>query len=317
MKEPDLTVDLGRGLVLENPVMSASGTFGYGEEASEYFDISRLGAVVVKGISAEPRCGNAPVRVVETPSGMLNSIGLQNVGLEVFISDKMPFLRSAGARVIVNVLGGSVEEYALVCERLSRVEGIAALEVNISCPNVKEGGVAFGMKEGLAAGLVKVLRGVTDMHLMVKLSPNCGDIAGVAKAVEDVGADSLSLINAITGMEIDILTRRPVLGNVVGGLSGPAIRPVALRMVYQVSQAVNIPVVGIGGIMEGRHALQFLVAGASAVQVGTAVFTDPLVHLKIIEEIKGYLLASGENARDITGSLLTGQERARIPLPGT
>jgi len=306
MKEPDLTVDLGRGLVLENPVMSASGTFGYGEEASEYFDISRLGAVVVKGISAEPRRGNAPVRVVETPSGMLNSIGLQNVGLEVFISDKMPFLRSAGARVIVNVLGGSVEEYALVCERLSRVEGIAALEVNISCPNVKEGGVAFGMKEGLAAGLVKVLRGVTDMHLMVKLSPNCGDIAGVAKAVEDVGADSLSLINAITGMEIDILTRRPVLGNVVGGLSGPAIRPVALRMVYQVSQAVNIPVVGIGGIMEGRHAMQFLVAGASAVQVGTAVFTDPLVHLKIIEEIKGFLLASGENARDVIGSLLTG-----------
>jgi len=219
--------------------MSASGTFGYGEEASEYFDISLLGGVIVKGISGEPRTGNVPPRVVETPSGMLNSIGLQNVGLEAFLSDKMPFLRSTGATVIVNILGGTVEEYALVCERLSGVDGIAALEVNISCPNVKEGGIAFGMKEELAAGLVKILRDVTDMHLMVKLSPNCGDIAGVARAVEEVGADSLSLINAITGMEIDTLSRRPVLGNIVGGLSGPAIRPVALRMVYQVSQALT------------------------------------------------------------------------------
>ena len=305
MSAPDLSVDLGRGLVLANPVMSASGTFGYGEEASEYFDISLLGGVIVKGISGEPRTGNVPPRVVETPSGMLNSIGLQTVGLEAFLSDKMPFLRSTGATVIVNILGGTVEEYALVCERLSGVDGIAALEVNISCPNVKEGGIAFGMKEELAAGLVKILRDVTDMHLMVKLSPNCGDIAGVARAVEEVGADSLSLINAITGMEIDTLSRRPVLGNIVGGLSGPAIRPVALRMVYQVSQAVNIPVVGIGGIMEGRHALQFMMAGASAVQVGTAVFIDPLVHLKVIEEIRAFLSASGEDARHLTGSLVT------------
>lgn len=303
MSTIDLSVDLGRGLILRNPVMTASGTFGYGEEASEYYDLSLLGAVVVKGISAQPRPGNTPPRVVETPSGMLNSIGLQNVGLDAFIRDKMPFLRKAGATVVVNVLGGSVEEYALVCERLSAVDGIAALEINISCPNVKEGGVAFGMKEALAAQLVKVLREVTDMHMMVKLSPNCGDIAGVAKAVQDAGADSLSLINAITGMEIDLDTRTPVLGNIVGGLSGPAIRPVALRMVHQVNQAVDIPIVGIGGIMEGRHALQFMMAGASAVQVGTAVFTDPMVHLKIIEEIRLFLEKHGENARDLTDSL--------------
>lgn len=303
MKDLDLSVNFGRGLVLKNPVMSASGTFGYGEEASEYFDISLLGAVVVKGISAQPRPGNPPPRIVETPSGMLNSIGLQNVGLEAFITDKMPFLRKTGATVIVNVLGGSVDEYSLVCERLSSVEGIAALEINISCPNVKEGGVAFGMKEALAAELVKVLRGVTDMHLMVKLSPNCGDIAGVAAAVQEAGADSLSLINAITGMEIDVRTRKPVLGNVVGGLSGPAIRPVALRMVHQVYQAVDIPIVGIGGIMEGRHALQFMIAGASAVQVGTAVFTDPMIHLRILEEIREFLIQGGETIGGTIGSL--------------
>jgi dihydroorotate dehydrogenase (NAD+) catalytic subunit len=306
MKKPDLSVDLGRGLVIKNPVMTASGTFGYGEEASEYYDLSLLGAVVVKGISALPRPGNLPPRIVETPSGMLNSIGLQNVGLDAFISDKMPFLRKAGATVIVNVLGGTVEEYALVCERLSAVDGIAGLEINISCPNVKEGGVAFGMKEALAAELVKVLRKLTDMHMMVKLSPNCGDIAGVAKAVQGAGADSLSLINAITGMEIDIEARAPVLGNIVGGLSGPAIRPVALRMVHQVNMAVDIPIVGIGGIMEGRHAIQFMMAGASAVQIGTAVFTDPRVHLKVIDEIRVFLQKSGENASDITGSLKTG-----------
>jgi dihydroorotate dehydrogenase (NAD+) catalytic subunit len=306
MAKPDLSVDLGRGLVLKNPVMSASGTFGYGEEASGYFDISLLGAVIVKGISAEPRPGNVPPRVVETPSGMLNSIGLQNVGLEAFISEKMPFLRSTKANVIVNVLGGTVEEYALVCQRLTGVEGVAALEINISCPNVKEGGVAFGMKPEPAAELVKVLRSVTDKHMMVKLSPNCGDIAGVAMAVEAAGADSISLINAITGMEIDLSTRRPVLGNVLGGLSGPAIRPVALRMVYQVSRAVGIPVVGIGGIMEGRHALQFMMAGACAVQVGTAFFTDPLVHPRVIGEISEFLQGSGENARDLTGSLVVG-----------
>ena len=303
MKNIDLSVDLGRGLQLHNPVMTASGTFGYGEEASEYFDISRLGAVVVKGISAEPREGNPPPRVVETPSGMLNSIGLQNVGMEAFISEKMPFLRDTGGRVIVNVLGSSIEEYARVCERLDKVEGVSALEINISCPNVKEGGIQFGMRESLAAGLVKVLRDVTGRHLMVKLSPNCGQISIMAQAVEEAGADSVSLINTITGMEIDVRTRRPVLGGVVGGLSGPAIRPVALRMVHEVFRAVKIPVVGIGGIMEGEHALQFLIAGASAVQVGTATFTDPLAPLLILNSLSGYLQKERITVQELVGSL--------------
>lgn len=306
MSSVDLSVDLGRGLLLPNPVMTASGTFGYGEEASQYFDISKLGAVVVKGISESPRQGNPPPRVVETPSGMLNSIGLQNVGVEAFIAEKMPFLRDAGARVIVNVLGSTVEEYARVCKRLDAVEGISALEINISCPNVKEGGVQFGMKKALAAGLVKVLRELTGRHLMVKLSPNCGDIAGMALAVQDEGADSVSLINTITGMEIDVATRRPVLGGMMGGLSGPAIRPVALRMVHEVYKAVRIPVVGIGGIMEGRHALQFLIAGAQAVQVGTATFTDPLAPLRILETLEDYLREERIALPDLVGSLNTG-----------
>jgi dihydroorotate dehydrogenase (NAD+) catalytic subunit len=299
----NLSVDLGRGLLLPNPVMTASGTFGYGEEASEYFDISCLGAVVVKGISEQPRQGNPPPRLVETPSGILNSIGLQNVGMEAFISGKMPFLRDAGARVIVNVLGSSVQEYARVCERFESVQGVLALEINISCPNVKEGGVQFGVKEELASGLIRVLRDVTGKHLMVKLSPNCGDIAGMARAVEDAGADSVSLINTITGMEINVRTRRPVLGSVVGGLSGPAIRPVALRMVHEVHKAVNIPVVGMGGIMESEHALQFIIAGAAAVQVGTATFVDPVKPVRILRSLEAYLGTEGISVRELTGSL--------------
>ncbi len=301
----DLSVDLGRNLLLSNPVMTASGTFGYGEEASEYFDIAQLGAVVVKGISAEPRPGNLPPRVVETPSGMLNSIGLQNVGMAAFISDKMPFLRECGATVVVNVLGSTVEEYIHVCETLGGVDGVAALEINISCPNVKEGGVQFGMKEALASGLVRALRDVTDLHLMVKLSPNCGDIAGMAKAVEGAGADSVSLINTITGMEIDIESRRPVLGGVIGGLSGPAITPVALRMVHEVFKAVSIPVVGIGGICDSESALKFIIAGAAAVQVGTATFIDPMAPVKILEGVSGYCADKNVSIGQLTGSLVT------------
>ena len=285
--------------------MTASGTFGYGEEASEYFDIARLGAVVVKGISAEPRPGNLPPRVVETPSGMLNSIGLQNVGMEAFIADKMPFLRKHGATVIVNVLGSSVEEYIHVCETLSQVEGISALEINISCPNVKEGGVQFGMKEALAEGLTRALREVSELHLMVKLSPNCGDIAGIARAVERAGADSVSLINTITGMDIDIENRKPVLGGVVGGLSGPAIAPVALRMVHEVFKAVSIPVVGIGGICDTPTALKFFIAGASAVQVGTATFVDPLAPVNILDGIRDYCAEKSISTAQLTGSLVT------------
>ena len=305
MESGKLKVDLGRNLLLDNPVMTASGTFGYGEEASEYFDIARLGAVVVKGISAEPRPGNLPPRVVETPSGMLNSIGLQNVGMEAFIADKMPFLRKHGATVIVNVLGSSVEEYIHVCETLSQVEGISALEINISCPNVKEGGVQFGMKEALAEGLTRALREVSELHLMVKLSPNCGDIAGIARAVERAGADSVSLINTITGMDIDIENRKPVLGGVVGGLSGPAIAPVALRMVHEVFKAVSIPVVGIGGICDTPTALKFFIAGASAVQVGTATFVDPLAPVNILDGIRDYCAEKSISVAQLTGSLVT------------
>ena len=305
MESGKLKVDLGRNLLLDNPVMTASGTFGYGEEASEYFDIARLGAVVVKGISAEPRPGNLPPRVVETPSGMLNSIGLQNVGMEAFIADKMPFLRKHGATVIVNVLGSSVEEYIHVCETLSQVEGISALEINISCPNVKEGGVQFGMKEALAEGLTRALREVSELHLMVKLSPNCGDIAGIARAVERAGADSVSLINTITGMDIDIENRKPVLGGVVGGLSGPAIAPVALRMVHEVFKAVSIPVVGIGGICDTPTALKFFIAGASAVQVGTATFVDPLAPVNILDGIREYCAEKSISVAQLTGSLVT------------
>lgn len=304
-KNPDLSVDLGRGLVLKNPVMTASGTFAYGEEASKYFDISLLGAVVVKGISLEPRQGNPPPRIVETPSGMLNSIGLQNVGVDLFLSEKLPFLGERGATVVVNILGSSTEEYLRVAELLSPDSRISALEVNISCPNVKEGGVQFGMNPDTASGLISSLRETTDLHLMVKLTPNYGDIAGMARAVEDAGADSLSLINTITGMVIDVGKKKPVLGSVVGGLSGPAIRPVALRMVYEAAGAVDIPVVGIGGISETDDALQFLIAGAAAVQVGTATFIDPGAPVNILEGIRSCMKDEGMSTlSEIVNSLI-------------
>ncbi len=289
----DQRVDLGRGFVLKNPVMTASGTFGYGEEGSEYFDLSRLGAIVVKGISLEPREGNPPPRIVETPSGMLNSIGLQNVGVENFLSEKLPFLEDAGATVVVNVLGSSTQEYLEVAARLDGHKGISALELNISCPNVKEGGVQFGLDPDMASGLVESVRKITGLHLMVKLSPNVGDIPRIARAVADAGADSISLINTLTGMVIDVAARKPVLGSAVGGLSGPAIRPIALRMVFEAAREVDVPVVGVGGISSVDDALQFLIAGASAVQVGTASFVDPSVTLRIAEGIERYMIENG------------------------
>ncbi|GBE15002.1 dihydroorotate dehydrogenase B (NAD(+)), catalytic subunit [bacterium BMS3Abin14] len=301
----DTTVDLGRGLVMKNPVMTASGTFGYGEEASAYFDLSQLGAVVAKGISLLPMEGNPPPRVVETPGGMLNSIGLQNVGVERFVSDKLPFLLESGAVVIANILGGSIGEYVQVAERLAGAGGVFALEVNISCPNVKEGGVQFGMLPELAAELVYAIRKATDLHLMVKLSPNSGDIPKMARTVRDAGADSISLINTITGMEIDIRSRRPVLGRVIGGLSGPAIRPIALRMVHEAAGAVDIPVVGIGGIGDTENALKFLIAGAGAVQIGTATFTDPLAPVRVIKGIRSFMEEQGlSSLEQVIGSLI-------------
>ena len=286
--DPDLKVRIGR-LTLDNPVMTASGTFGYGGEFADFVAPEKLGALVVKGISLAPRPGNAPPRIVETACGMLNAIGLENVGVEKFISQKLPWLRERGTTVVVNILGDSTDDYAALAARLGEVEGIAALEVNISCPNVKHGGVAFGTNAQMAAQVTKAVREACQLPVIVKLSPNVTDIATIAQAVAEAGADAVSLINTLLGMAIDSKTRRPKLANVVGGLSGPAIKPVALRMVWQVAQAVDIPVIGIGGISSAEDAIEFLLAGASAVQIGTANFIDPSAALKVIEGIKNYL----------------------------
>ncbi len=302
----DLSVDLGR-LTLANPVLTASGTFGYAAEFAHLVQLDRLGGVVVKGISLAPRPGNPPPRVVETPCGMLNAIGLENVGVERFISDKMPFLRTCGCRVIVNILGDSVEEYAALAAELSPVPGIDALEINISCPNVKKGGVAFGTDPTMAAAVTGAVKAATTLPVIVKLSPNVTDIVAMARAVETAGADAISLINTLIGMAIDAKTRRPRLANVIGGLSGPAIKPIALRMVWQVASAVTIPVIGIGGIGTAEDAIEFLLAGASAVQVGTANFYNPAATGEILTGIETYLRQQGEpSVRAIVGALRLG-----------
>jgi dihydroorotate dehydrogenase (NAD+) catalytic subunit len=299
---PDLAVSIG-SLRLPNPVMTASGTFGYGREYEPFVNLGSLGAVVVKGISLLPRPGNPPPRIVETACGMLNAIGLQNVGVERFISDKMPYLRDRKCRVIVNILGESVEEYCQLVERLSDVEGISAIELNISCPNVKKGGVAFGTSESMAHDLTRTVRKRTKMPLIVKLSPNVTDIGAMASAVEEGGADAVSLINTLIGMAISVKTRRPVLANTIGGLSGPAIKPVALRMVYQTADRVKIPVIGIGGISTWEDAMEFILAGASAIQVGTANFINPKAVDEIRSGISAYLQAQGIGAiRDLIGA---------------
>ncbi len=286
----DMTCDLGR-IVLKNPVMTASGTFGYGKEYHDFYDISTLGAVVVKGIRMEPSHGNPTPRVAEVSSGMLNAIGLQGPGVEKFLhgDDYMPFLRKTGATVIVNIWGRTMEEYGEVAARLeAESEGIAALEINISCPNVKAGGVAFGTDEKLAHQVVSLVRKSTELPLITKLSPNVSRIGEFAKAVADAGSDMVSLINTLTGMAIDIETRRPKIANMTGGLSGPAVKPVAVRMVHEVYNAVDIPVIGMGGICTGADAVEFMLAGASAVAVGTANFIDPLAAPKVIEGIREY-----------------------------
>ena len=285
---PDLSVAIG-GLTLKNPVMSASGTFGYGLEFAPFYDISRLGAIVVKGLSLAPTAGNPPGRIVETPAGMLNAIGLQNIGVERFIADVVPRLEGAGAVTVANIYGKTIEEYEQVAERLSAVPSLAAVEVNASCPNVKEGGMAFGATaEGIAALTVRVRRR-TRKPLWVKLSPNVADIAGIAAAAEGAGADAVSLINTIVGMAVDHRTRRPRLANVTGGLSGPAIKPVALRMVWEACRRVRIPVIGIGGIQTAADALEFLLVGAAAVEVGTANFRNPRACVEIVEGIARFL----------------------------
>lgn len=300
---PDLSVQLGP-FSLANPVMTASGTFGYASEFARLVPLDRLGAVVVKGISLEPRPGNPPPRIVETASGMLNAIGLENVGVKRFLREKMPFLRTCGCRIVVNILGDSIEEYAALANALSGVKGIDALEVNISCPNVKKGGVAFGTVPAMAAAVTDAVKRATELPVIVKLSPNVTDIVTMARAVADSGADALSLINTLIGMAIDVQSRRPKLANIIGGLSGPAIKPVALRMVWQVASAVKIPVIGIGGIGTATDAIEFLLAGASAIQVGTANFYNPAAAAQIVDGIATYLHEQGESSvRAIIGTL--------------
>ncbi len=300
---PDLRVNVG-GIRMANPVMTASGTFGYGGEFSPFIDLKRLGAVVVKGLSLAPAKGNPPPRIVETPCGMLNAIGLENVGLDAFLAEKLPYLRSMQVPTIVNLYGRSIEEYAELAGRLDAQDGIAGLEVNISCPNVKAGGVAFGVDPEAAARVVEAVRRRTGRPVIVKLSPNVTDIVLIARRVQDAGADAVSLINTITGMAIDIATRRPRLANITGGLSGPAIRPVAVRMVWQVARAVKIPVVGVGGIMTAEDALEFIIAGATAVQVGTANFVNPAATVAVIDGIADYLKQQRiESVEKLIGSL--------------
>jgi len=300
-----MSVDIG-GLVLKNPVMTASGTFGYGEEYSRYVDLNRLGALIVKGISLEPREGNLPQRIMETPCGMLNSIGLENVGALSFINDKLPFLKRFDLPVIVNIFGETIEEYMKVAQTLSGVPGVHGLEVNISCPNVRRGGVAFGSDPDMAYEVVREIKSVTDLPVIVKLTPNVTDIAGIAAVVEEGGADAVSLINTLMGMSVDIEKRVPHLKNITGGLSGPAIKPVALRMVWEAANRISIPVIGVGGIMDAADAIEFLIAGAKAVQVGTANFINPHATMDVLEGIEEYLWdhdIGGIN--DLTGTLIT------------
>ena len=302
----DMSVDLGK-FKLKNPVMTASGTFGYGYEYNQLYDISQLGAVVVKGIAPFVSNGNPTPRVAETASGMLNAIGLQGPGVEKFLHGEhyLPYLRTTDATVIVNIWGKSIADYCEVAEKLeAEGEGITALEVNISCPNVKAGGVAFGTDLNLLHEVISAVRKATTLPLIVKLSPNVTRIGDFAKAAEEAGADAVSLINTITGMAINAETRRPKIANLTGGLSGPAVKPIALRMVYEASHAVKIPVIGMGGIMNGTDAVEFMLAGASAVAVGTAIFTDPYAPLKVIAGIEDYLQRHNyRNVSEIIGAL--------------
>lgn len=301
---PDISVRLGR-LSLKNPVILASGTSGYGEEYSRFIDLSAIGGIVVKGTSLHPKLGNPPARVYETASGMLNSIGLQNIGVTRFIEEKLPFLKNLDTRVIVNIFGNSTEEYEEVSKRLDGAEGVSALEINISCPNVKEGCMLFGTDAGLTYQVVKKVREATRLPLMVKLSPNVTDIVGIAKAAVEGGAEILSLINCPSGMAVDIKTRKPVLGFILGGLSGPAIKPIALRMVWEVHRAnLGVPLVGVGGITTANDAIEYMIVGASAVEVGTANLIDPEASVKVADGLRKYCRENQiKNISELVGTL--------------
>ncbi|HNV02377.1 MAG TPA: dihydroorotate dehydrogenase [Vicinamibacterales bacterium] len=303
----DLTVRIG-SLVLKNPLMSASGCFGYGLEYAGIVDLSSLGAVVVKGLFLEEREGHPPPRVVETPSGLLNAIGLQGIGARRFVREKLPELRRLNAVVVVNVCGTTIDEYAEVSRILSDAEGVAALELNISCPNVREGGIQFGSDLASAGAVVAAVRKVTPLPIFPKLTPNVTSVAAFARAAEENGADAVSLVNTFLAMVVDVERRRPVLSNGMGGLSGPAIRPIAVRMVYECAQQVRIPVIGMGGIASARDALEFLIAGASAVQVGTANFVDPLIWTALAAGIEDYMIRHGiARLADLVGTLERGR----------
>ncbi len=298
-----MEVSIGR-LKLKNPVMTASGTFGYGEEYAPYVDLSRLGAIVVKGISLEPRTGHPPPRIMETEGGMLNAVGLENVGVSSFVREKLPFLKRYDVPVIVNIFGETLEEYRRVAEILGRTDGVHALEVNVSCPNVDRGGLVFGCDPDLCHDITRMVKAATDLPVILKLTPNVTDIAELALRCEAGGADAVSLINTLKGMTVDIERRTPHLSRVTGGLSGPVVKPVALRMVWEVVKRVSIPVIGIGGIMTPEDALAFLIVGAKAVQVGTANFLNPRATMDVLEGIEAYLVRHGiRDIHDLIGSL--------------
>jgi len=299
----NLNINIGK-LQLKNPVMTASGTFGYGPEFSDFFDVSRIGGIFVKGTTLRNRQGNPYPRMAETPSGMLNAVGLQNKGVDYFINHILPTVKDIDTNIIVNVSGSTINEYIETAEKLNSIEKIPAIELNISCPNVKEGGMAFGTSCLSAAQVVKAVRRVYQNELIVKLSPNVTDISEIALAVEAEGADSVSLINTLLGMAIDSEKRKPVLSTITGGLSGPAVKPIALRMVWQVANSVKIPVIGMGGIMNAADAIEFMLAGASAIQIGTANFIDPTVSIKVVDGINEYLDRHGfQSVTEIIGAL--------------
>lgn len=305
-KKPRLEVEVG-GIRMKNPVMTASGTFGYGEEFSPFIDLDKLGAIVLKGITLKPKRGNPPPRIIETPSGILNAIGLQNVGVEVLINKKLPYLQKFTTPVIINISGDTLEEYVELARKLDNIsqeKGIAGLEINISCPNVQKGGIVWGTEAQLTYKVVNNIRKVTTLPLIVKLSPNVTDIKVIAQAAEEAGADVLSLINTLVGMAVDVSLRRPKLANISGGLSGPAVKPVALWMVWQVFQTVNIPIIGMGGIMKAQDALEFIIAGARAVSIGTANLVNPKAAIEIIKGIEEYLVENKiEDINELVGSL--------------
>jgi dihydroorotate dehydrogenase (NAD+) catalytic subunit len=298
----DLRVAIG-GLTLDNPVLTASGTFGYGLEYDDFFDVAELGGICTKGLSLAPRPGNAPDRICETASGMLNAIGLANVGVEAFCRDKLPTLRRRGVTVVANIFATTFEDFAALARRLDAEEGVAALELNVSCPNVDKGGLLFGCDPVAAARVTAAVRAVTKLPVWVKMSPEAGDLKGVGLACQEAGADALTAINTIRGLAIDPHTWEPRLCNRTGGLSGPALKPIALRMVWELSRAVKIPVIGIGGIARATDAVEFMLAGASAVQVGTASFADPTAAKKVLDGLDAYCAARGIAARDLIGKM--------------